>query len=43
MEIVDTRLKQIKTDLAAASAAAEALGEEMRAAGAPWVEGSPLP
>jgi hypothetical protein len=43
LEIVDTQLEQIKVDLATAWVAAEALGEELQEAGAPWVEGSPLP
>jgi hypothetical protein len=43
MEIVDSQLNQIKTDLAASIAAAETLADDLLAAGAPWVEGSPLP
>ena len=43
MEIVDSQLNQIRTDLAASIAAAETLADYLLAAGAPWVEGSPLP
>lgn len=43
MEIVDTQLEQVKADLATARVAAKALGEELLEAGAPWIEGSPLP
>jgi len=43
MKIVNTQLGSIKTDLVALQATAKALGEELLEAGAPWIEGSPLP
>jgi photosystem II stability/assembly factor-like uncharacterized protein len=43
MLIVNDQLQQIKTDLIKAQATAEALGDDLLKAGAPWVEGNPLP
>ncbi len=43
LEIADTQLREIKSDLEEASAEAAALGEDLLQAGAPWVEGNPLP
>jgi hypothetical protein len=41
--IVNAQLREIKKALAEARAEAAALGESLLQAGAPWVEGSPLP
>lgn len=43
LEIVSTQLSEIKSALTAASTEATALGDELLQAGAPWVEGNPLP
>jgi len=43
LEIVDTQLRKVKNDLAKARGEAAALGEDLLQAGAPWVEGNPLP
>ncbi len=41
--IVDDQLRKVKSDLAKARGEATALGEDLLQAGAPWVEGNPLP
>jgi len=43
LKIANAQLQQIKSDLAEARAEAGALGEDLLRAGAPWVEGNPLP
>ena len=43
LEIANSQLRQIKSDLEEARAEAAALGEDLLRAGAPWVEGNPLP
>lgn len=43
LEIADAQLEQITSDLEEAQAEAAALGEALLRAGAPWVEGNPLP
>jgi hypothetical protein len=43
LEIANAQLEQIKSDLEEAQAEAAALGEDLVQAGAPWVEGNPLP
>ena len=43
LEIADAQLREIQSDLEEARAEATALGEDLLQAGAPWVEGSPLP
>ena len=43
MLIVNEQLQRVKTDLVKAQATAEALGDDLLKAGAPWVEGNPLP
>lgn len=43
LEIANAQLQQIKSDLEEVRAAAAALGEDLLKAGAPWVEGNPLP
>jgi len=43
LKIADAQLRQIKSDLEEARAEATALGEDLLQAGAPWVEGNPLP
>jgi hypothetical protein len=43
LEIVSSQLRQIKMDLATARAEAAVLGDDLLRAGAPWVEGNPLP
>lgn len=43
LEIANAQLEQIKADLEEARAEAAALGEDLRRAGAPWVEGIQLP
>jgi hypothetical protein len=43
LEIANAQLEQIKSDLEEAQAEAAALGEALVQAGAPWVEGNPLP
>jgi hypothetical protein len=43
LEIVNAQLQQIKSNLSKAHAEAAALGEDLIQAGAPWVEGNPLP
>jgi hypothetical protein len=43
LEIAITQLQQIKSDLEEARAEAAVLGEDLLQAGAPWVEGNPLP
>lgn len=43
LDIVSTQLRQIMNDLAKARAEAGALGDDLLRAGAPWVEGNPLP
>jgi len=43
MLIVNDQLQQIKADLAKARAMSETLGGDLLEAGAPWVEGFPLP
>jgi hypothetical protein len=43
LDIANAQLRQIKNALAEARAEATALGESLLQAGAPWVEGSPLP
>lgn len=42
LEIVNTQLQQIKSDLEKARADTAALGKDLMQAGAPWVEGNPL-
>ena len=43
LEIANTQLEQIKSDLEEAQAEGAALGDDLLEAGAPWVEGNPLP
>jgi hypothetical protein len=43
LEIVSTQLRQIKIDLTKLRAEAADLGDDLLRAGAPWVEGNPLP
>jgi hypothetical protein len=43
LEIVNEQLRRVRSALAAASADAVELGEDLLKAGAPWVEGNPLP
>ncbi len=43
LEIADAQLQQIKSELEEARAESAALGEALLEAGAPWVEGNPLP
>jgi hypothetical protein len=43
LKIVNAQLRQIEIKLAEAQAQAVALGEDLLQAGAPWVEGNPLP
>ena len=43
LEIANVQLRKIKSDLEEASVEAAALGNDLLKAGAPWVEGNPLP
>ena len=43
LKIAKTQLRQIKTELIQVRAEAAALGDDLLQAGAPWVEGNPLP
>jgi len=43
LEIANSQLREIKSDLDEARAEAAALGQHLLQAGAPWVEGNPLP
>jgi len=43
LDIVADQLQQVKIDLTKARAGAAALGTDLIEAGAPWVEGNPLP
>ena len=43
LEIANAQIRQIRSDLEEARAEAATLGEDLQRAGAPWVEGSPLP
>jgi hypothetical protein len=43
LHIVNEQLLRIRTELTATSADATALGEDLLKAGAPWVQGNPLP
>jgi len=43
LEIADSELREIKSDLEEARAEAAALGQDLLQVGAPWVEGNPLP
>jgi hypothetical protein len=43
LDIVSAQLRQIRKDLTKARAEAAVLGDDLLRAGAPWVEGNPLP
>jgi hypothetical protein len=43
LEIANAQLREIQSDLEEARAEAVALGQGLLEAGAPWVEGNPLP
>ncbi|HSR67272.1 MAG TPA: glycosyl hydrolase [Acidobacteriota bacterium] len=43
LEIINNQLEQIKSDLESARSQADALGQDLQQAGAPWVEGNRLP
>ena len=43
LEIANAQLRQIRSDLEEVRAEGAALGEDLLQAGAPWIEGNPLP